>query len=298
LIVVNDYSEDESWEILTEYHKRDPRIKLFNNEDKGIIPALKLAFSKSIGNFITRMDADDIMASGKLELLKSNLIDDIDVVVGKVKYFSQNTLGKGYQRYADWLNALIDSGVFWKDVYRECVIPSPCWMMTRKKLISIGGFKDSRYPEDYDLCFRMYLKGMKVRGADKILHYWRDHPERSSRKLSVYLDPWFLDLKIHYFINKECGKEKQLVIWGAGKKGKFMVKQFLSRNLTLHWVSDNLNKQGKKIYGVEVENPSIIENLSNVIIAIPVSNRKEQVLIREFLEKNNKKEGYDFFFFA
>ena len=51
LIVVNDGSEDNTLDILQGFADKDPRIKIFNNEEgSGIIPALKTAFKHSRGD--------------------------------------------------------------------------------------------------------------------------------------------------------------------------------------------------------------------------------------------------------
>jgi len=74
LIAIDDNSTDESFEILNSFGKKMPeQIHIFKNQGKGIIPALKLAYSKCQGEFITRMDADDLMEKNKLAALKSLL---------------------------------------------------------------------------------------------------------------------------------------------------------------------------------------------------------------------------------
>ena len=73
LIIIDDGSTDNSYEIVEAYAKSDSRIKLYKNLGSGIIEALRFAFTKSEGDFITRMDSDDIMVSNKLEILLNNL---------------------------------------------------------------------------------------------------------------------------------------------------------------------------------------------------------------------------------
>ena len=69
VIAVDDFSTDNSLEILKKCSQQDDRIHYYQNSDKGIIPALQLALSKSTAELITRMDADDIMPPQKLEWL-------------------------------------------------------------------------------------------------------------------------------------------------------------------------------------------------------------------------------------
>ena len=69
LIAVNDGSDDDSEETLLAYARSDSRICVYNNSGTGIIPALQLAYKKSSGNYIHRMDADDLMLPEKLQSL-------------------------------------------------------------------------------------------------------------------------------------------------------------------------------------------------------------------------------------
>jgi len=74
LLIVDDGSDNESYNIVEAFANNDSRIQLFKNNGNGIIDALRLAFSKSQGEFITRMDSDDIMIINKLEVLSTNLL--------------------------------------------------------------------------------------------------------------------------------------------------------------------------------------------------------------------------------
>ena len=71
LIAVNDNSTDNSKAVLTSFAQNDKRIKVIDNKGNGIIDALQLGYVFSNGNFITRMDSDDIMSPNKLETQKN-----------------------------------------------------------------------------------------------------------------------------------------------------------------------------------------------------------------------------------
>ena len=101
LIAVNDGSIDESVSILRSFAAIDKRIKFIPaNQGVGIIDALKLAYSFSSGNFITRMDADDIMTSDKLEVLAHQLMQfgPGHLALGQVEYFSETSFPIEKQR--------------------------------------------------------------------------------------------------------------------------------------------------------------------------------------------------------
>ncbi|MEM1121466.1 MAG: glycosyltransferase, partial [Bacteroidota bacterium] len=164
LLAINDHSTDNSWEILRQYAQRDSRVKVINNDGKGIIAALRLAYRNSQGQLITRMDSDDKMMPEKLAILKQQLLQGGTghLATGLVQYFSENKLGDGYQKYQNWLNDLTLEGANFRDIYKECVIPSPCWMVHRSDLEKCDAFRPDQYPEDYDLCFRFYENNLMV----------------------------------------------------------------------------------------------------------------------------------------
>jgi glycosyltransferase involved in cell wall biosynthesis len=285
LIAVNDGSTDHSKAILEQFSKTDKRIQVLVNDGVGIIDALRLAYSRSNGNLITRMDADDIMPPLKLETLKRNLLSfkKGNIAIGQVKYFSDEGLKDGYRYYESWLNRLTKNGTNYSDIYRECVIPSPCWMVFREDLDKCGAFDSDVYPEDYDLCFRFYGNGLKPIPSSDVLHHWRDHNSRSSRNDPNYADNRFLDLKLHWFLELDHQPKKTLVVWGAASKGKALAKGLLKAGVNFRWMCNNPNKINKHVYDKLIENVEGISDLSDLQVLVAVANKDEQADIREQL---------------
>ncbi len=301
LLAVDDFSEDDSLDILLRFAKTDRRITVLRNEHKGIAPALRLAFENSTGPFVTRMDADDMMLPAKLGRL-AGLLEAKGpgyVATGGVRYFAEGKkLGAGYRHYANWLNGLAATGGHFREVYRECVIPSPCWMAQREDLNRIGAFQTDTYPEDYDLCFRMYHGGLQVVSTAEPLHQWRDHPRRTSRNSELYRDNRFLDLKMDWFLKTDYRPENQLVIWGAGKKGKEIARRLNAVNIPFRWVCNTPTKWGHRMYGVTFEPTTAIGELARPRIIIAVAAPADQNSILSFLRQNGWQEGREFFRFA
>lgn len=65
LIIINDGSKDESWRILQEYG--DSRIRLYDQENQGLVATLNRGIDLSNGKYIARMDQDDYSKPNRLE---------------------------------------------------------------------------------------------------------------------------------------------------------------------------------------------------------------------------------------
>lgn len=300
LLAVDDFSTDKSLEILNNYKNQDGRIKIFRNNKKGIIPALKIAFENSDGQLVTRMDSDDKMMPDKLSNLKNNLLKygEGHIASGQVEYFSAVGIGEGYRKYADWINQLTASGNNFSEIYKECVVPSPCWMCFKSDLIKCGSFGEEIYPEDYDLVFRWRQAGFKIIPSQKTLHHWRDRPDRTSRVDEKYLDNSYLQLKLNWFLKSDFDPERPLVIWGAGKKGKRLAQMLNEKNISFGWVTNNMEKIGHEIRGVELRNFEIIAKLKNPQIIIAVAAPDDQKEINNYLTSINLTPMIHFYFFC
>lgn len=300
VLAVNDHSTDGSFELVATYAKSDVRIKVFHNEGDGIIPALQTAYTQSSGDFVTRMDSDDIMKPNRLEHMVEALQKNGTghVSVGQVKYFSNRGISNGYARYEKWLNNLISKGENYQEIYKECVIPSPCWMVHRLDFEASGAFEPHRYPEDYDLTFRYYEHGLKIIPCNQVLHLWRDYDTRTSRTHEHYAQNYFLDIKLHYFLKLDFDPNRPLVVWGAGFKGKAITKGLKKMGIPFTWLCDNPNKIGKKIYGQELVHFHALETLGNPQSIVTVANSKAQLEIRAYFKKLAQSPMIDYFFFC
>ena len=300
LIAVDDHSSDDSQDVMQSYAQQDSRIQVFKNEGQGIIAALRLAYSKSQGKFITRMDSDDVMFPHKLKVLKSKLEKSGKghIAIGQVKYFSEQGISDGYSRYEKWINGLTAKGNNYDEIYKECVIPSPCFMVYRDDLTDCDAFQPDRYPEDYDLTFRFYQQGIKCLPCDQLLHYWRDYPTRTSRTHIHYANNTFLAIKLYYFLLLDYDSQRPLTLWGAGEKGKFIAKGLIEKGIPFHWICDNPKKIGHKIYRQEMKGVSFLQAMRQPQSIITVANKHSQEEIKIHMAERGHQPVKDYFFFC
>lgn len=297
LLAVDDHSDDNSLDILTSYAYKDKRIHVFRNNGSGIIEALAFGYKKSLGKFITRMDSDDLMEPDKLELMKNQLHvrGKGHIAVGLVEYFSEKKLGEGYRNYAVWLNNLTTAESNFSDIYKECSIPSPCWMVSKVDFDKCGGFNSTIYPEDYDLAFRFRKIGLKITAINKVIHQWRDYDTRTSRNDDHYSDNRFSELKILHFIDQDYNVELELILWGAGRKGKKIAKLLTNNSIQFKWVCNNSNKIGKDIYGTLMEGMSALVDFDSAQVIVAVSSPKDSGEVEEVISENSRHQYFSFY---
>jgi glycosyltransferase involved in cell wall biosynthesis len=300
LIVVNDHSSDETPDILEAYARKDDRIKIYHSRRQKLIPALQHGYQFAQGDLINRMDSDDIMPLDKLDLLVSEWQKHGKGTVvsgGTAHFVDEGKVGEGYLRYDRWLNRVAANNSYYEEVYKECPIPSQCWMLHKDDFDAVGAFDREVYPEDYDLCFRFYKNKLKVIGLENVLNHWRERPDRISRTLEEYKDNRYFDLKLEYFFDVDQNEMRPLVLWGAGTNGKNMAKLLQLMGKPFHWVCNNQKKIGLDIYGVEMKHVSLIQELESPQIMVVVASPDAKIQIKKRLDGYGKQPVKDFWFF-
>ena len=143
----------------------------------------------------------------------------------------------------------------------------------------------------------MYAHKLNIVGIDVILHHWRDRSNRISRTWEEYKDNRYYNLKVKNFNTIDKDTSRELVVWGAGKNGKDLVKLFQESQTNLNWVSDNDRKLGKDIYGIIMHSSDHILELDNPQIIIAVSSPTDKLEIKAQLTLWGKEPRKDYWFF-
>lgn len=91
IILIDDGSTDTSLGICCEYSKRDPRVKVFHQDNKGVSAARNYGIDVSEGEYIMFVDSDDeLLRDGIYVLLNDIKHFDADIATGSKLYISHN----------------------------------------------------------------------------------------------------------------------------------------------------------------------------------------------------------------
>ncbi len=172
-IIVDDASTDNSRAIIKSY--LDQRIKLFVNENNlGTAGSLNEAIGKSAGEYIARMDADDISLPDRFET--------------QVKFLDENPqiamVGTWARVIGDKAGLLIahptDPAILRSNLIFHASFVHPS-VMIRRGFFSNLGFKydpEFRQGQDYKLWVQMSEK-LRLANINKVLIYYRTHRKQT-----------------------------------------------------------------------------------------------------------------------
>lgn len=176
-IIVNDGSTDQTEIMLNSYS--DKRIKIIRQQNTGLTKALNTGLSIARGQFVARMDADDLCSNDRFDkqisILKNN--PNVGIVGTFARYIDLAGKDLGFTLFP------IDS----LDVNKYLREKGNCFvhgsmMMRRQALIDIGFYDEFfKYAQDYDMLLRMITK-FKVVNIPKYLYSLRIQTDSITNK--------------------------------------------------------------------------------------------------------------------
>ncbi|MBN1516599.1 glycosyltransferase [Candidatus Sumerlaeota bacterium] len=251
LIAVDDGSRDATPAILREYAAQDPRVRIERlDQPHGIPAALNRSAELARGKLLARMDADDFSLPQRLEL-QAELLDarpDLHVASCLVAPHPDGQQSNGLKAYLRWVNGLTEHESMARERFIESPLPHPSVTLRREALAQAGGYRESGWPEDYDLWLRMFAAGMRFAKVKRELLLWRDAPARASRAQPAYSIEAFLRCKVHYIARGPLAQASEFFLWGAGRYAKQTLRCLLQENQRPQALVDvNPDKIGRSV---------------------------------------------------
>jgi len=183
VVVVNDGSTDATRTILAEYQARDPRVAVIDKPNGGIVSALNEGLGRCAGEYVARMDADDIAMPRRLGIQVAYLDDHPQCVLVGGRAVTLGEEGTPVGRTTGGRHRRTDLSVF---PPRVAVAMHPLVTLRKEALLAIGGYR-SRHPhaEDYDLFLRLAAHGTIDNPEHDMLVYRRHEGAVSIRNMEV-----------------------------------------------------------------------------------------------------------------
>jgi GT2 family glycosyltransferase len=185
VIVVDDASTDDSATVARELADADPRVTVMaNHANQGAVATFNRGLAAADGEFLVRLDADDLLTPGSLARSVALLqrFPSVGLVYGHPLHFEGAELPAPRSEPTGWLTW---SGPEWLEVraaHATNVITSPEVVMRRSVVDRVGGQRDLAHTHDMEMWLRIAAHSDVgyVLGADQAWH--RDHPLSLSTK--------------------------------------------------------------------------------------------------------------------
>lgn len=222
LLLISNNANTEALEIARKWIQADARIKLLHEPEQGIAVALNTGLKQAKGDYIARMDADDISQVSRFEKQLAFLDNhpDTDVVSTQTKILSSLPDSRGYSLFVDWQNSIITAEQHSVLRFIESPLAHPSVMFRRNLIDKFGFYDTGNVPEDYELWLRWLHHGVKFYKIPEPLLIWTDHEKRLSRNHENYSREAFYTIKCHYlakWIRQTVPIEKKIVVCGSSK---------------------------------------------------------------------------------
>ena len=174
LLLIDDGSTDNSFEICEKYRRADARVRAFHTENQGVSGARNYGIKHARGEYLYFVDADDRLLPDALQALLQPMSEDetVDIVIayydGTDTDVNKGDMSKGKYAIRDVLEHILRNaptfyyGVCWNKLYRASVIEQ----------------NDLKFPLGViwseDMLFNMsYLKFCKtVYYTDRVVYYY------------------------------------------------------------------------------------------------------------------------------
>jgi glycosyltransferase involved in cell wall biosynthesis len=259
----------------TQFATRFKNVYLHHETRQGIAYALNTGLEFCRGKYIARMDADDVMLPGRLQL-QNDFLDKnpgSGLVSGLVKTNHDLTGTEGMNHFTSQINEMLSE----QEIYHHRFVESPFAhpsVMFRKSLIEqFGNYSTAGGPEDYELWLRWFSNGVRMNKLPVEVIYWRDHASRLTRNHPDYSRAGFALTRLHYLAIwiQNHWQNKPIWIWGGGKYSRKSALALIDQGIPISGFIDVFTE--RKIPGYRVMHFSNIPPSGQIFIISMISNR-------------------------
>jgi glycosyltransferase involved in cell wall biosynthesis len=186
-VIINDGSTDDTKDILYSYSRHDPRIKVLTQENRGIVSALNNGLRECKGEWVFRIDSDDIAVPDRLELQLEEARKNPGLVLigGFCEQINENNGRLRLNKYPTKHKALVNN---LESLRPFLATPTICFKRT--VVNEISGYRERfEYADDIDLWVRLAEKG-KFSCVNRVVTRLRKHSSNFSaihfKKFQIY----------------------------------------------------------------------------------------------------------------
>jgi glycosyltransferase involved in cell wall biosynthesis len=164
LIVIDDASPDDTWEVIQRF--RDPRLRVFRNPlNLGAHATINRGIDLSKGCYVAILNSDDIFHPDRLRRLLELADQGYDFIVSGVTAIDAEGIAIGDESHPwiRWYRDLKQHVAHWRDPVRALfcgnfTVSTSNFFVRRSVFGRMGRLRPYRYVHDYDFALRLVLR--------------------------------------------------------------------------------------------------------------------------------------------
>lgn len=178
IILIDDGSTDASGKIMDGYNLIESRIKVIHQNNAGVAVARNTGLQNVTGNFISFIDADDVIAPTFYEkMLKSLIENEADIVeCDFIRFANFNELVE-HPYFGEPVEKIFDTEKALELLIKEEIKQMPCNKLFTAKVNNGITFPPGKKHEDDFWAFQIIGNAKKVVQHDEVLYFYRTHVE-------------------------------------------------------------------------------------------------------------------------
>ena len=247
-IIILDYPDNNLHKkIIEEYSKIDNRIRFFVNENNlGLTGSLNRGLSLAKGEYIARMDADDISLpyrlERQLEYIKKNQYDLIGGITQMIdeegnSIFSIQKVPTDFNKIKKALR------------YGQC-IAHPTWLGRKEVFDYLNGYRNIPLCEDFDFTLRVVLNGFKISNLNETVLKYRMTKNSISRN-NLYDQYLYMKYITNEYSNGNIASVENAKEYVKNHLNKKNAEKYLEANVIFNRMLQEMTD--KKIIGFTID---------------------------------------------
>lgn len=231
LVIVDDGSTDDSWQVLKKLAHADPRIRVFQQPNAGAAAARNHALREARGAYTAFLDSDDTWHPEFLEAMTAALDSNTDAGIA---YCGWQNIGLGQGRNEPFIPPEYENSGKVEALLGGCRWPIH-GALVRSQLIKDAGCFDEKLSScmDYDLWLRLGTVHRLVR-VPRVLAYYHHHggEQITRNRARIAMNHWRAQLK---FLRTN---PNVIDVLGKNRIRQLTTGELLQRGYASYWKRD------------------------------------------------------------
>ena len=180
-ILIDDGSRDDTLAVAQDYAKRDARVRVLAQENRGVAAARNLGLKHARGEWITFVDSDDLLPADALHTMLSGADDHVDMVVCPHETFDESGTLETVIPQTRWMDRRGEAqrrAAALRLIEGDSVLNIMCSKLHRRTLIEREGLRlqaGVKIAEDALFNLEAVLCGQGIAYVNRVAYRYRMH---------------------------------------------------------------------------------------------------------------------------